>query len=112
MLLVLLHPEDGPLKSTVSPTMLYPELKATFTRLQSYLPKTAPIVQAGLILTAYEYASGRLHEAYISIGTCTRIASVIGIEGVKYSQQTCPKELPCFRNENQNIRWGLIFLER
>lgn len=112
MLLVVLRPEDWPSTNTVSPTVLYPEPKATFTRLQSCLPTTTPIIQVGLIITAYEYVSGRINEAYISIGTCTRIASVIGVEGVRYLQETGLKHMPCFRNEEQNIRWVLIFLER
>jgi hypothetical protein len=113
ILLVVMHPEDGLSKRAVSPTMLYPELKATFTRLQSYLPTTSHMVQVGLILTAYEYTSGRLNEAYISIGTCTRIAQVVGIRGVEYSHDISSEELPCLKDEEeQNIRWGLIFLER
>jgi hypothetical protein len=77
MSLVELHPSEDPARQIVSQQALYPELKTLFTRLQYRVTGSIRLIQAGLLLTVYEYACGKPDDAYISIGTCARLASVI-----------------------------------
>ncbi|KAJ5113155.1 hypothetical protein N7456_001689 [Penicillium angulare] len=114
MYLVTLDPSDLSKTYIIAPQTLYLEFRISFTRVQTTLTASTRLIQAGLLLAAYEYASGRPHAAYVSIGTCVRMASILGIDtydrapgGSSNGTTSTLKSL-----EIQNIYWAMIMLER
>ncbi|KAJ6136269.1 hypothetical protein N7512_001429 [Penicillium capsulatum] len=112
--LVTLNPSDDITTQAMSPQTLYLEVRMLFTQVQAMINTSTRLVQTGLLLAAYEYASGNPHAAYISIGTCARIASVLGIDksGWKYERSESDLTSALHSFECQNIWWGMIVLER
>jgi len=89
-------------------------MRMSFTRVQTALTASTRLIQTGLLLTAYEYACGRPHAAYISIGTCVRMASILGIDKYNRPNETFNGDTATGIGslEVQNIYWAMIMLER
>ncbi|KAJ5526356.1 hypothetical protein N7494_013006 [Penicillium frequentans] len=114
MYLVTLDPSDDSRKQITPPQTLYLDLRMSFTRVQILITASTRLIQTGLLLAAYDYACGRPHAAYISIGTCVRMASILGID--RYNRLSEPMNgnpATGIRTlETQNMYWAMIMLER
>ncbi|KAJ5281767.1 hypothetical protein N7478_007139 [Penicillium angulare] len=114
MFLVTLDPSDLSKTHIIPPQTLYLEFRISLTRVQSALTASTRLVQAGLLLAAYEYASGRPHAAYVSIGICVRMATILGIDTCHRTAKGDSSGIPSTLKslEIQNIYWAMIMLER
>ena len=112
--LVTLDPSDDISTQILSPQSLYLEIRMLFTQVQAIVNASTRLVQTGLLLAAYEYACGKPHAAYISIGTCSRIASVAGIDTPTARNGRSDRQFPPTLKslEDRNIWWGMTVLER
>lgn len=112
--LVTLDPSDDNRTQIIPPQTLYLELRMSFTRVQTVLTASTRLIQTGLLLAAFEYACGRPHAAYISIGTCVRMASILGINKYNRPNETIKGDTTTGIEslEVQNIYWAMIMLER
>lgn len=114
MYLVTLQPADDNAHQIVSPQDLYLELKMLMARAQATIYASTRLIQTGLLLASFEYACGKPHAAYVSIGTCAGMASIVGIhyETSQKGAFTYKSDLDLQMVEGRNIYWGMIVLER
>ena len=111
MLLLTLRPlSHSSRKSSVDLKSLYLSARTSFAQLKTILCASITLVQAGALIATYEYASGRLKIAYTSIGLCSRMCQVIGID--QYEGGTSTSRTRCRPLEERNTWWGVIMLER
>ncbi|KAJ5703056.1 hypothetical protein N7488_010604 [Penicillium malachiteum] len=117
MVLVTLDPQapDDNTTSRIAPQTLYVELKMSFARVQAQFTASTRLIQTALLITAYEYACGKPHAAYISAGISARMASVLGINQYEPNLDEMNSSDVGLRlkvAEAQNVYWGIIMLER
>lgn len=112
--LVILNPSHTSESSQISPQKLYLELRILLTKVQIILPPSKYIAQATLLVAAYEYACGRPHDSYLSVGTCARMLSVLGLDKLNSRDDsiTAGTILDVTTLESRNIYWGVIVLDR
>ncbi|GAD95623.1 pantothenate transporter, putative [Paecilomyces variotii No. 5] len=114
MCLVTLQPPSEILSSSISPKDLYFMVKMMLAHVQSVICTSPSLIQASLLLAAYEYACGRPEMALISVGTCSRMAQSIGIDkrSSVQNERQCHDDLKRRALEERNIWWGIVILER
>lgn len=111
MSLIIIHPlEISSHSSSIALDDLYRITKSTFAHVQATTDVSATMIQASVLIAAYEYACGRLQTAYISIGVSSRMSHVIGLDQHEPKFDTGYTDLQSL--ERRNIWWGLIILER
>ncbi|OAA61355.1 Zn(2)-C6 fungal-type DNA-binding domain protein [Cordyceps fumosorosea ARSEF 2679] len=94
----------------------YLMIKMLFAQTQAVICASTALVQAGLMIAGYEYACQKLNPAYISIGTCVRIAHALSLD--KTSATLSDSRLPLEpeqrlrMQEDCNVWWGLVVLKR
>lgn len=114
MCLVTLTPPPDTLSLSLNPKGLHLMVKTMLAHVQSVICTSPSLIQASLLLAAYEYACGRPEMALISVGTCSRMAQSIGIDkrsSVRNERQ-CHSDLNRRALEERNIWWGIVILER
>ncbi|RAL03214.1 Zn(II)2Cys6 transcription factor [Aspergillus ibericus CBS 121593] len=111
MCLVTLQPSNSQTK--ITPQGLYGTVKMLFAETQAIMCASDRLLQAGLLIAAYEYANGRPAAAHITMGALTRIAFALGLHNVdlkvagpKVNQFGTDKLGRC------NLWWGVVILER
>jgi hypothetical protein len=90
---------------------LYMTVKMLFGQVQAIIPASIHMVQASIIISAFEYACGRPDAAYISMGSCLKMADSIGLDKCNEA----PEQDPMSRLkaiEAWNVWWGVVVLER
>jgi hypothetical protein len=103
MCLITQHPADD---------SIYMALRGLFVQVQATICASTALVQAALLLSAYEYARGWLDAAFVSIGACARMACIIGIDERQQDKSECRPWSRTKVHENRNIWWGVVVLER
>lgn len=91
---------------------LYLTKKMLFAHVQAFISSSTNLIQAGILISAYEYAHGRLDTAYMSIGTCARMAYATGLHMTKLSPGLQDDEACLRAEEGRNVWWGIIICER
>lgn len=111
MTLIVISPlECSSHSSSIGLDDLYRITKATFAHVQATTDISATLIQASVLIAAYEYACGRLQTAYVSIGVSSRMSHVIGLDQHKPKFDTGYTDLQSL--ERRKIWWSLIILER
>ncbi|KAJ5180735.1 hypothetical protein N7492_003945 [Penicillium capsulatum] len=106
--LVTYHPEIVEPSTIIDQTTLYLTTKSLFTQVQSSFPGSRALIQAGVIIASYEYATQRTNEAFASIGICARMGYAAGLdigsrtEGSDHDSQA----------EEASTWWGIVIAER
>lgn len=91
---------------------LYLATKALFAQVQTLVPASPSLIQAGVLISIYEFAHGWLRSAYLSIGVCARMAYSIGIHKFKHVEGKINNETDLEAEENRNLWWGIVICER
>ncbi|OBT53938.1 hypothetical protein VE04_04322 [Pseudogymnoascus sp. 24MN13] len=95
----------------VTTEALYMTVKMLFGQVQAIVPTSIRMVQASIIISAFEYACGRPDAAYISMGTCLKMADSIGLDKCINTSDNDPmSKLKAI--EAWNVWWGVVILER
>ncbi|KAI1140225.1 hypothetical protein F5Y05DRAFT_377590 [Hypoxylon sp. FL0543] len=112
--LVTTRPHDDTSTQATGPAALYVLVKMLYAQVQAIVQATTLLTQAGLIISAYEYASSQLDSAYVSIGACARMGQTIGIDkaGLRLAETHTDAESRLKAMEQWNLWWGIIILER
>ncbi|TVY41846.1 hypothetical protein LOCC1_G004833 [Lachnellula occidentalis] len=92
--------------------ILYLATKTLFTQVQTFIPSSMCLVQAGVILASYERGHERIEAAYITIGTAARLASAIGIDTAQCSQELQGSDIWFDEEEALATWWGLMICDR
>jgi hypothetical protein len=96
----------------VGPEQLYVFVKMLASQVQAGISGTDPLLQASILISAYEYASGRPETAYISINSCLGMAFILGVNEYR-DPQFLNNEVDRLKSrESWNIWWGLVILQR
>ena len=115
MCLIVLRPTlECSVKPRHEPNILYVMLKSCFARTQTVLHITVPLIQAGILIAAYEYASQQPERAYVSIEAGAAMAQVLDI-GRRQSSGDEDRVGECSimnRVEERNVWWSIVILER
>lgn len=91
---------------------LYPTLKNIYGLLTSTGRVTMELVQAGVVIAAWEHCQGLGREGWLSIGCCARMGNVLGLH------HTIREEMPESIEERRELEtrrclwWGIVVLER
>ena len=115
MCLIILRPPSSAIQ--YSPTCLrslYVTVKLSFAQVQAVICASTHLIQAGILIAAYEFASRRPETAYVSIGMCARMSGIVGIDRVEaqWDKGQLEAELTLQVLEKRNVWWGVIIMER
>ncbi|KAF4617954.1 hypothetical protein G7Y89_g15028 [Cudoniella acicularis] len=92
--------------------ILYLATKTLFSQIQAFVPSSLRLVQAGIILAHYENAHGMSDAAYVTIGTCTRMAYILGLQNTKCSDKIHGSDAWLDEEESLSTWWGLVICDR
>lgn len=107
MYLLTIRSMKGPdFVDLVSADMFYVTIKMLLGHVQALKISSIYLVQASLLLAAFEYACCRPYAAYLTIGTCGRMALVVDIDESHNSYQSLCEVL------GEGTLGGLVLLER
>lgn len=72
---------------------IYVTVQILFARAHAPLCASTSLIQASLVIAVFEYASGQPSAAHITLGTCTRTMSSIGLNTHKIKDlNTSPRD--------------------
>lgn len=91
---------------------LYLTTKMLFAHAQACIAISVDLIQASLLIATYEYGHGLTDAAYISIGTCARMAAVADLLTTQTHQIPSDDQSWFKREEEKNLWWGLLICER
>lgn len=109
-LITHLTPRPGTCKGE-SGDELYLTLKSIWSLLQSTGKVSLELVQLGILIAAWEHAQALHQDSWLTIGSCIRMAQVLGLH-------TCVRQVPPEGDEGiifearRCIWWCLVILER
>lgn len=112
--LITLRPSNSP-TNRIGPEEVYTSVKVLFKQLPMVTCASSTLIQAGILLAAYEHASGRSELASVSIYDAIRMAQNIGFERIfRIDADTVLHDDNSRLRilEQQNIWWALVILER
>ncbi|KAF5627834.1 uncharacterized protein FTJAE_9102 [Fusarium tjaetaba] len=87
-------------------------VKTLYAQVQAMMQASVALIQTGIILSAYEYASGQIDSAYISIAACIRMAQVAGVDTACKKLTAVQEETRLQATSEWNLWWSNIVLER
>jgi len=101
---------------------LYLTAIALFAQIRALFPPSIYLVQAGLLLSIYEYMSGRPDKAFASIGSCARMAYAARMHRCNLPSpqlswppldgETSGRAYQLQVQEAANTWWGIVIWER
>jgi hypothetical protein len=92
--------------------VLYLATKTLFAQVQTLVPSSLYIIQAGIILATYEHGHGMIEAAYVTIGTTARIAFAEGIHNKQCSGEPIGTDDWLQQEEALSTWWGLVICDR
>lgn len=112
--LIVLRPPSGFSQNAniLGPEQIYVFVKMLASQVQARICGSVPLLQASLLISAYEYASGRPETAYISLNSCLGMAFMLGINEYRDPQTLTDEQDKLKSSESWNIWWGLVILQR
>jgi hypothetical protein len=91
---------------------MYLSAKMLFAQVQVSVPSSLCLIQAGLLISTYERAHSLFEAAYISIGTCARMAFAAGLHRRRSIIDESDREAWSQREEEKNLWWGIVMCDR
>ncbi|KAF4444198.1 hypothetical protein FACUT_779 [Fusarium acutatum] len=87
-------------------------VKTLYAQVQAIMHTSIALVQTGVILSAYEYATGQIDLAFISIAACIRMTQVVGVDTTYEKLGAVQEETRLQATSEWNLWWSIIVLER
>jgi hypothetical protein len=91
---------------------MYLTTKMLFAHVQAFMSSSLNLIQAGILISIYEYAHCKLDTAYNSITNCAKMAHAIGLHKLKSSLDPQEHEAGLKGEEERNTWWGIVIYER
>jgi hypothetical protein len=113
--LVVLGPTfSGQQQHSICLKSLYMTIRSYFAQVQAHRAISISLLQAGLLIAAYEYALQRPDTAYVSIGMCVKMSALVDINHSKSCRNAEQMDVESKYQvlEERNILWGIVLLER
>lgn len=111
MRLITQHPSIDP-SADQDRAFLYLATKTLFAQVQSFMPSSLFLVQAAVILGHYEHAHGLIEAAYVTVGTCGRMACAMNMHNKQCSAEIQGSDAWVEDEELLCTWWGLMILDR
>lgn len=92
--------------------VLYLATKTLFTQVQSFVPSSIYIIQAGVLLATYEHAHAMIEASYVTIGTTARMAFAAGLHNKQCSNESKGTDDWLEEEEALSTWWGLVICDR
>lgn len=93
--------------------MLYVSTKTLFARVQTEIPASTRLIQAGLLISIFEYMRCFVDTALMTISVCARMAIAGGLHKPKTAPPPMSDTKDCLRAEEENnVWWIIVLLER
>lgn len=80
--------------------------KMLFAQVQAIFPPNTRLIQTGLLISIFEYAHELGDAAFVSIGTCAKMATRTGPDARAGGESRFATE------EERNLWWGVVIYER
>jgi hypothetical protein len=90
---------------------LYISTKMLFAQVQAFASPSLCLIQAGLLISTYERGHGLWEAAYVSVGTCARMAFATGLNR-RVTEGQSGREAISQSEEEKNLWWGIVICER
>jgi hypothetical protein len=112
VLLVTTNPFDD--EAGISPieTHLYLTTKYQFSLCTSLSYPSIELVQAGILIAVYEYSQGAADMAYVTIGTCARLSSLLGLHKAVSCPSNTTEEIQNMVEEENCTWWAIVVVDR
>jgi hypothetical protein len=92
---------------------LYVSTKTLFALVQTEIPVSTRLIQAGLLISLYEYMRCFVDTAIMTISVCARMAIAGGLHESKTAPPPTSDTNGWLRTEEENnIWWIIVLLER
>ncbi|KAK0125399.1 hypothetical protein ONS95_000583 [Cadophora gregata] len=91
---------------------LYPTLKSIHSLLQSTGNVSHELIQAGILISSFEYCQALFQEAWITIGTCVRMAQILGLQESIRKPLSKDPDSPTMLETDRCIWWAIVIVER
>lgn len=112
MCLITYHPDLVPPSAhSLDQETLYVTTKTLFGLVQASFSPSLHLIQATMIMATYEYANGKIHDAFASIGLCARMGYAAHIDNVHPVQEMGDEEY-LEAEEKANTWWNILICER
>lgn len=112
MCLITYHPDLVPPSAhPLDQETLYVTTKTLFGLVQASFPPSLHLIQATMIMATYEYANGKIHDAFASIGLCARMGYAARIDSAQPVQEMEDEEY-LEAAEKTNTWWSILICER
>ena len=109
--LISRHPSSNP-QEDQSQDRFYRATKHVFTNMQAINPTSTTLIQAALLIATYERGHGLLDAAYLSIGTCARMAFAARLPEIKPFRDMKGAASAFQIEEARNLWWGIVLCDR
>jgi len=103
---LILRPPFHPREASATRSPIYHKTKQLFGLLQSAELISIEIVQSALLISVYEYGHGYFQSAFLSVGSCARMADVLGWHRRRKSCDELVLE------EERRVWWAIRMFER
>jgi hypothetical protein len=112
MCLITYHPDlVTPSAHSLDQETLYVTTKTLFGLVQASFQPSLHLIQATMIMATYEYADGKIHDAFASIGLCARMGYAARIDSAHPVQEMGEEEY-LEAEEKANTWWVILICER
>lgn len=92
---------------------LYTATKSLTAQAQALCAPTTRLVQAGVLLSVYEYAHGHPEQAFVTIGSSARMAYAAQLRSIPAFARNAPSQIDwTIAEEEINTWWGIRICER
>ncbi|KAJ5649994.1 uncharacterized protein N7484_003717 [Penicillium longicatenatum] len=110
--LITYHPElVQQVSEPLDMTTLYVTTKTLFAQVQASSPPSLHLIQASTIIAAYEYAIGKFHDAFTTIGICARMGYTSRLH-LANPNAGMDRNTYLQAEEESNTWWGIVACER
>jgi Fungal specific transcription factor domain len=111
-IILIVHLSSQIVEAAEIPRGLFPALKSMYSVLQSMGKFSIELIQAGVHIASYEHCQALGQDAWLSIGSCARMAHILGLHRTIKSYEPAG-EVPGDRVETKRcLWWGIVVLER
>jgi hypothetical protein len=90
---------------------MYLTTKMLFAQVQVTVPSSLCLIQAGMLIATFERAHSMFEAAYVSIGTCARMAFALGLHQRRNRAEECDTDISQ-SEEEKNLWWGIVMCDR
>lgn len=97
--------------SPVDQATLYLTTKTFYAQIQSSFPHSLHLIQAGIIIASYEYATKKVNDAFASIGVCARMGYAARLHLASPIEGSDPRQYSQ-AEEELSTWWAIVIAER